>query len=582
MSVEFMQRELNQFIEQINETHQRLKAQTREIEQKEELIQHILNRLVVEIPVQKQETALQQVTALLNNDIMSGVELSIQYLKDMTERKSFVDQFDESLVLMVFGSVNSGKSTLGNFLSGEPIRAAGYEFGQVPTFYRYTDMLEQSTEAVEIESFREGRTETTSEIQHFTLEKGLTWVDTPGILSMTKENENLAKHYVELADLVLIVTSSSAPAKASELKNFTKLINKGKEVVILITKSDMSEMDEINGKIIYTLQPKSIEDRVLQETYIKEQLELADLEKWNGTDVKSISIQLANEALKTGNNNIYESSQVREVFELIGEKLNSDALRLKQNRPRLALNQWIYEIETGNEFIIGLNPLIQQLEDKKCILQERYDAFAIETEKVKSEIRSKVNLKMDEWMIPLYENGKTDEEILKNIHQIQPVLIELVSSYVEKALNHVVEEHSREMRFEKSEKLNLQVDRIYKEIETTDYIVGNRLRDPKGILEHFGAFVFNKEYTESYIKEKKSTKRVVIGNNAKVQLERARNQIVTHFIAQLEQQMDEIQRTVLSGSIELLEQLIRKMIQTKVDLNDIRYEEKDRYDNIHA
>lgn len=582
MSVESMQQELNQFIDQISETHQRLKGQTRDIEQKEETIQHLLNRLLVEIPVQEQQTALQQVTTLLNEEIMNGIEGSIQYLKDMAGRKSFVDQFDESLVLMVFGSVNSGKSTLGNFLSGKPIRAAGYQFGQVPAFYRYTDMLEQSTEVVEIEAFREGRTETTSEIQHFTLEEGLTWVDTPGILSMTKENENLAKHYVELADLVLIVTSSSSPAKASELKDFTKLINKGKEVVVLITKSDMNEEDEVDGEIIQISQPKSAEDRALQETYVKKQLELTNLEEWHGTDVKSISIKLANEALQTGDSSTYESSQVPEVFELIGEKLKSDALRLKQNRPRQALNQWINEIETGNEFITGLDPLLQQLEKKKQVLQERYDVFAIETEEVKNDIRRKVNLKIDEWMLPLYTYGKTDEEILESIQEIQPVLIELVNSHIEKALYHVAEEHSRTMRFEESRKLNLQVDRIYKEIETIDYVVGTRLRDPEGLLEHLGAIVFNKEYTESYIKEKKSTKRVVVGNNAKAQLEKARKQMVTHFIVQLEQQLEQIQKTVLGGSIELLEQIIQKINQTKLELNDIRYEENHQYDNIHA
>ena len=38
--------------------------------------------------------------------------------------------------------------------------------------------------------FKEGVIETTAEIQYFTIKDGLTWVDTPGIHSLTEENED--------------------------------------------------------------------------------------------------------------------------------------------------------------------------------------------------------------------------------------------------------------------------------------------------------------------------------------------------------------------------------------------------------
>ena len=582
MSVESIQLELNQFTDQIKAAHQRLKGYTRDIEQKENDIQRVLSHLLDVYPVLENQTSLQQVTTLLNEEILVGIQKKIQYLKNMAERKSFVDQFDESLVLMVFGTVNSGKSTLGNFLSGEPIRTKGYQFGQTPVFYRYTDMLEQSKEAIKIESFREGRTETTSEIQHFTLEKGLTWVDTPGILSMTKENENLAKHYVELADLVLIVTSSSSPTKASELVDFTKIINKGKEVVVLITKSDTIEIDEIDGKLVNNLQPKSVEDRVLQETYTKEQLTLANPESWQGAEIQSISIKLANEAFETGDLSKYEDSQIRGVFELIGEKLTADALRLKVKRPRQALNQWINEIEVGNEFIVGLDPLIHRLSDKKQVLQTKYDAFHDESSKIKKEILRAANLKMDEWMLGLYAEDATDENVLGHIHEVESVLVDLMSDYVEEALYRLLEEHGQMMQFDEGVKINLPVEQIYKEIETTDYSVGSRSRNPKGLVEHVGAVLFKKEYTESYIREKKTIKRVVVGNNAKEQLEKARNQMLKHLITQLEQQLGQIQQNILGGSITLLDQLIQRINQAKKELNDLRYKEISQHENIHA
>ena len=582
MSIKSIQLELNQFTDQIKAAHQRLKGYTRDIEQKENDIQRILSHLLDVHPMLENQTSLQQVTTLLNEEILTGIQKKIQYLKNMAERKSFVDQFDESLVLMVFGTVNSGKSTLGNFLSGEPIRTKGYQFGQTPLFYRYTDMLEQSTEAIEIKSFREGRTETTSEIQHFTLEKGLTWVDTPGILSMTKENENLAKHYVELADLVLIVTSSSSPTKASELVDFTKIINKGKEVVVLITKSDITELDEVDGKLINVLQPKSLEDRMLQENYTKEQLSLANPESWNDAEIKSISIKLANEAFETGDFSKYEDSQIRGVFELIGEKLTADALRLKIKRPRQALNQWINEIEVGNEFIIGLDPLIHRLSDKKQVLQTKYDAFHDESSKIKKEILRAANLKMDEWTLGLYAEDATDENVLGQIHEVESVLVDLMSNYVEEALYRLLEEHGQMMQFDEGVKINLPVEQIYKEIKTTDYSVGSRSRNPKGLVEHFGAILFKKEYTESYVREKKTIKRVVVGNNAKEQLEKARNQMLKHLITQLEQQLGQIQQNILGGSITLLDQLIQRINQAKKELNDLRYKEISQHENIHA
>ena len=70
-------------------------------------------------------------------------------------------------------------------------------------------------EAETKKEFRVGATEATSSIQGFSLD-GLTWIDSPGLHSINQENGDLAKDYVEHADLILYTMKSDSPGRRAD------------------------------------------------------------------------------------------------------------------------------------------------------------------------------------------------------------------------------------------------------------------------------------------------------------------------------------------------------------------------------
>ena len=111
-------------------------------------------------------------------------------------------------------------------------------------------------------------------IQHSSVRKSegwkkLQWIDTPGIGSVTWENEILAQDFIDSADLVVYMSHSDAAGTQQDFKELKILHDKGRRFLLLLTQSDTHEEDcDDNGKIIKTLVPKSEKDRKSMEDYI--------------------------------------------------------------------------------------------------------------------------------------------------------------------------------------------------------------------------------------------------------------------------------------------------------------------------
>lgn len=171
------------------------------------------------------------------------------------------EAFGDKAVLLVFGKVNAGKSSFCNFL-GERFRHHGE---RVQYFYLVADAIVDAPGP-----FVEAATEATARIQGVKLGEKLILLDTPGLHSVTKENGDLTKRFTDSADAVLWLTSSTSPGQVQELDALSAELKSRKPLVPVITKSDVTDEDEVDGAIVKVLRNKSAQNRALQESDVLE------------------------------------------------------------------------------------------------------------------------------------------------------------------------------------------------------------------------------------------------------------------------------------------------------------------------
>lgn len=174
--------------------------------------------------------------------------------------QQLADVFDDKVLLLVFGKVNAGKSSLCNFLAerfaaqDEPVRYFRVQGGLVTDSDR---------------PLQEGTTETTASLQGVRLGGKLILLDTPGLHSVTAENAELTRRFTDSADGVLWLTSSSSPGQVQELDELARELHRSKPLLPVITRSDFYDEDEIDGEIVKRLCNKTPENRALQEADVQ-------------------------------------------------------------------------------------------------------------------------------------------------------------------------------------------------------------------------------------------------------------------------------------------------------------------------
>jgi len=169
--------------------------------------------------------------------------------------------FEDRVVLLVHGKFNAGKSSLCNFLAD---RFAAY--GQsVQYFHGVSGQIVETAEPL-----REGAVESTARLQGVCLGNHLVLLDTPGLHSVTSENAELTRRFMESADAVLWLTSSTSPGQVQELDELTRELGRGKPLLPVITRSDIVEEDEVDGEIVTWLRNKCPAHRLLQEADVRQ------------------------------------------------------------------------------------------------------------------------------------------------------------------------------------------------------------------------------------------------------------------------------------------------------------------------
>ncbi len=179
-----------------------------------------------------------------------------QQWQDQAAVRGLADSFEPRVILLVFGKFNAGKSAFCNLLAerfsqhGEPVRFFHLEGGQIVT----TD-----------HALQEGATETTACLQGVYLGSRLALMDTPGLHSVTLENAELTRRFIDSADGVLWLTSSTSPGQVQELQELARELHRHKPLLPVITRSDVIEEDEVNGQIVKLLCNKNPANRSSQE-----------------------------------------------------------------------------------------------------------------------------------------------------------------------------------------------------------------------------------------------------------------------------------------------------------------------------
>jgi small GTP-binding protein len=148
-----------------------------------------------------------------------------------------IAQLDDLFLLVMVGEFNAGKSAVINALLGEKLLKEGV----TPTTSKI-DILrfgEETNRKVVAEN---------QEVLFLPVDllSEVSIVDTPGTNAIVRYHEELTRHFVPRADLVLFITSVDRPFTESERTFMAHIRDWGKKVVIVINKLDiLQEEDEL-------------------------------------------------------------------------------------------------------------------------------------------------------------------------------------------------------------------------------------------------------------------------------------------------------------------------------------------------
>jgi predicted GTPase len=191
---------------------------------------------------------LAQSVKVVNEGIIALVKAWLKHMWNYDRNTSFREGFDNTLMVYVLGKVKAGKSSLGNYVAyGRSVPNLESYTGPVPTFFKAAVAEDSATghetSLQDSPFFAVGANETTNSIQGFRLD-GLTWVDSPGLHSVTPENGVLASAYSDSADLIIYPMQSGSPGRDTDADEIRKLVRDSKHFLVVITRSDKLVEDE--------------------------------------------------------------------------------------------------------------------------------------------------------------------------------------------------------------------------------------------------------------------------------------------------------------------------------------------------
>ena len=343
----------------------------------------------------KKQHPLTQVINQLSSQKEQYLPAWQQSKKDLNPALDLAEAFADKLMFLVFGKFNAGKSSFCNLIADR----FKFHQKQVQPF-----ILENGQIHYHDQAFQEGSTETTAHIQGIILNNRLVLIDTPGLHSITSENAALTQQFLESADGILWLSSSTSPGQVQELQELAQEIRRRKPLLPIITRSDFLDEVFVDNDIKKVLCNKCPENRALQEEDVlqRAQDKLITLGMDANLVQQPISISvyyarqhgLTNEALAAGGlYNLYQALL----------DLSEPVVAYKERKPLAVFIHYLEEV-----VLRDINSLIEEIEKLKALHQAETEELTKSVETVKTAVwqnsLSKLPALMDKFITSVSEN----------------------------------------------------------------------------------------------------------------------------------------------------------------------------------
>lgn len=415
----------------------------------------------------------------------------------------FIQKFEKQFTVFVFGSVKAGKSYLGNLILGHPIQEAGISSSydklgdrivHVQDRGKLYDQKKLSTEMEEKEcngeEFYVNAQEATSTIQWADI-GGMCWFDTPGTGSVTPENEELAEKYIKNADLVIFTCNSDAAGTEPELSELRQLHDMKKPILLLLTQSDTLDYDvDEDGEVINTLVPKSDKDRLDQENYVRDCLKKYNMEDvLKYADILSVSAMLAKEAIYSGDETMFDQSNIGILLDKLTSITKNEAADIKRSTPKNRINTMIDGVICDLKTIAEeISRYCLEIENGKRALEERKEWII---EQIKADLNTKVAAIVYEAKNEVEQGSDKVVGEAELADRINQAVIETVQKVcVEEAIAQNKNVPDLEVKLTGLGDMRMKQDRIAYQYS----YVHKEQRDPQSVFEKIGHKLFHKQY----------------------------------------------------------------------------------------
>ncbi len=389
---------------------------------------------------------------LLNTSIgklKNSSTIWVENFEKLLKKEKFRSDLENYFIVIIFGKVKAGKSSLGNFIAKNNTtdNKAGFfkydEAGSSEDISQLEEIVEDSEDG-----FATNNLECTMSIQGFRL-SGLAWIDTPGLGSMVGQNGELAKEYIQSADYVIYPTSSNSPLQHDEIVQLKELFAQNKKVSICITKSDTFERRrDDSGNLIKNkvgnpakfLINKTEKNRKDQEKYVNDEIEKIvdkDIESVLG-DIFSISAHTAKQGIETNDEQLFENSNMPKFYELLTKVIKEKSQTLKQSTPFNGLLSFIdNELLSNNDKATSVAALEASLDFFDAKLKEIDDKFDMLKQNIDSDISSQA-----EYVISKYQSEITKQNSTQVFEKIDDELNTTIGDIIAENLKEIMQTFS--------------------------------------------------------------------------------------------------------------------------------------------